>query len=246
MNFGVDAFFARVPDKDSLSDLRLIEIFIYFLTVDRGHSEAKTAEIRQCFVDCDLTLPTRLSQHLSEKSKKSTRIPPKFIKTDSGYRIVRNLKEDIDGLLSKPLEIVPSDSVVPLGDFENTRKYLVEIVHQINGCYDVGYYASCAVMMRRLAEMLLLEVCIANGFENEVKDVAGNFVGLEAVISVSFSKRELHWNRNSRKDLEAIKKIGDTAAHDRFYVTRKPDVDDLKIGYRRLIGEMVTLSRLHI
>jgi len=42
------------------------------------------------------------------------------------------------------------------------------------------------------------------------------------------------------QELEVIFKLGDTAAHDRKYITPQVDIDDLKARYRRLIQERLS------
>jgi hypothetical protein len=39
--------------------------------------------------------------------------------------------------------------------------------------------------------------------------------------------------------MKDIKQLGDTAAHDRTYITPPVDIDDLKPRYRRLINELL-------
>jgi hypothetical protein len=45
--------------------------------------------------------------------------------------------------------------------------------------------------------------------------------------------------------MKNIKDIGDTAAHDRTYITQQTDIDDLKSKYRRLIKELLVLSKIN-
>ena len=42
-----------------------------------------------------------------------------------------------------------------------------------------------------------------------------------------------------------IKQLGDTAAHDRVYITRQGDIDDIKQKYRRLLQELLSLSGIN-
>ena len=39
-----------------------------------------------------------------------------------------------------------------------------------------------------------------------------------------------------------VKQLGDTAAHDRVYMTSKQDIDDLLARYRRLLQDLLTAS----
>jgi hypothetical protein len=42
--------------------------------------------------------------------------------------------------------------------------------------------------------------------------------------------------------MKIIKELGDTAAHDRTYLTSVNDIDENKMAIRRLIQELLTLA----
>ncbi|MDK1022576.1 MAG: hypothetical protein QGD90_13180 [Candidatus Hydrogenedentes bacterium] len=41
-----------------------------------------------------------------------------------------------------------------------------------------------------------------------------------------------------------IKELGDTASHDRVYITLKQDIDDTKFRYRRIINELLVAAAI--
>ena len=42
--------------------------------------------------------------------------------------------------------------------------------------------------------------------------------------------------------MDEVKRLGDTAAHDRTYITQQVDIDDLKARYRKLVAELLVLA----
>jgi hypothetical protein len=42
--------------------------------------------------------------------------------------------------------------------------------------------------------------------------------------------------------MDEVKRLGDTAAHDRTYITHQVDIDELKSRCRRMIAELLRLS----
>jgi hypothetical protein len=42
--------------------------------------------------------------------------------------------------------------------------------------------------------------------------------------------------------MEEIKDIGDTAAHDRVYITQQRDIDEIRVKFRHLIEELLLLA----
>lgn len=114
--------------------------------------------------------------------------------------------------------------VLPTEMVAGTRLYLERLVHQINGSYECGFYDACAVLCRRLMESLLIEVYISSKRPHEIQ-LNGTFFMLDRLISHIRGDRAVVLSRNSPKTMEDIKEVGDTAAHDRVYITLQRDID---------------------
>lgn len=147
--------------------------------------------------------------------------------------------------ISKVKKYEPKDIIIPSDWVANKRKYLEDIVNQINGGYEVGFFDSCATMMRRLMESLIIEVYIKQNRQQEIQE-NGVFVMLEKLISRIRSDPGVVLSRNAPKTMTDIKQLGDTAAHDRVYITQEQDIDDVKARYRRLIQELLHLSGIRV
>jgi hypothetical protein len=132
-------------------------------------------------------------------------------------------------------------SIIPTEWVAGTRKYLEQLVYQINGCYESGFYDAAAALCRRLMESLIIEIYIHSGRHHEIQN-NGSFLPLERLIAHVVADKTVALNRNSPKTMQEIKQIGDTAAHDRVYITPRVDMDDLKLRYRRLIQEFLGLA----
>jgi hypothetical protein len=131
-----------------------------------------------------------------------------------------------------------SDSVIPAEWVANTRPYLEKMVHQINGCYEYGFLDGCATLSRRLMESLIIEVYVREKRQHEIQD-NGVFIPLEKLIKYIAADARVTLGRNTPQTMKDIKQLGDTAAHDRTYITPPVDIDDLKPRYRRLINELL-------
>lgn len=155
-------------------------------------------------------------------------------------RYLDELNETFGSLL-KLKEVPVTSSVLPFDLVKGTRFYIEKIVVQINGSYDYGFYDACATLLRRFMESLIIEVFIHNNITDEVR-VDRKFVELGSLIKKICEQEDIHLGRGSNKIMLAVKILGDTAAHDRTYITQKQDIDDIKQGARRLIQELLTLS----
>lgn len=122
-----------------------------------------------------------------------------------------------------------------------TRGYLEQLAHQINGAYDAGFYDACAVLCRRLMETLAIEVYIHRGRHHEIQ-LNGVFLPLERLLLHIRGDDSVVLGRATPKAMEDVKRLGDTAAHDRTYITTQVDIDDIKPHYRKLIGELLVLA----
>lgn len=136
-----------------------------------------------------------------------------------------------------------TDSVIPFDWVAGTRTYLERIVQQINGSYDYGFFDCCATLCRRLLESLIIEVFISQGRRDEIQN-QGIFLALEALINRICSDHAITLSRNSRRHMLDIKELGDTASHDRVYITLKQDIDDTKFRYRRIINELLVAAAI--
>lgn len=136
------------------------------------------------------------------------------------------------------------DSVLSRELVSGTRKYLEKLVQQINGCYEYEFFDACAVLCRRLMESLIIEVYISQGRVHDIQQ-DGKFLFLEKLIaSITHDRKKIILGRNSYKTMNKVKEIGDTAAHDRVYITQQLDIDDIKYSYRRLINDLLSVSKI--
>jgi hypothetical protein len=58
----------------------------------------------------------------------------------------------------RPPKSLEDRGLFPLAKLEETKRgYLFRVGRQMNGAYSAGWYDACAVMMRRLRRLVLLE-----------------------------------------------------------------------------------------
>jgi len=134
-----------------------------------------------------------------------------------------------------------SPSVIPDSFVQGTLPHLEQLVRQINGSYNQTFYDACAVLSRRLLESLIIEVFIHKKLVAEIR-VNNSFLTLDKLIRKIANHSQIILGRNTPAAMEKIKSLGDTAAHDRTYITQPQDIDDLKPLIRRTIKELLTLA----
>jgi len=212
--------------------------FLWFYRQTQEFEERTASELANDLHDEGFPKPnvTRLNRDLGR-----SRLTIKGRRAGSFQIDVRRLSDlqDSYGQLLKTKKVDVQDSVIPADWVEGTRIYLERMVHQINGSYDYGFYDACATMSRRLMESLIIEIYIHDGRQHEVQN-GGVFLGLEKLIAHARADSKLTLGRNTPKTMTDVKQLGDTAAHDRVYITSKQDIDDLLPKYRRMLQDLLS------
>lgn len=135
---------------------------------------------------------------------------------------------------------VEDDGFFPLSILSQAgRGYLVTVGRQMNGCFSQGWYDACAVMMRRLLEIAVIEAFESNGIAAKIKDPAGDYLHLSDLIARALNENSWTLSRNCKKALPALRDAGHNSAHGRYYHARREDLEALRPGCRIVIEEFL-------
>ena len=133
----------------------------------------------------------------------------------------------------------------PLAVLNQTKRgYLVTIGRQMNGCYQAGWFDACAVMMRRLLEIAIIEAFEGKQIANKIKDADGNWTGW--YIGIFGLVAETAWNlsKNTKKYLPQLRDAGHASAHGRHYHAKRDDIDRIQPWCRVVIEEFLHIAGL--
>lgn len=232
--------FARAIGQLSLSHVERATAFLWYYRQTQEFEERTASELANDLHDEGFPKPnvTRLKRELG-KNRYTVRG-----RRGGSYQLdVRRISE-LDERYEQFLRIrriEVSDVIIPNDWVSGTRPYLERMVYQINGSYEYGFFDGCAVLFRRLMESLLIELYISRNRSHEIQS-NGVFVYLDKLIATARADKTLNLGRNTPKTMTEIKQLGDTAAHDRVYITQQQDIDDVKTKYRRMIQDLLTNS----
>ena len=138
-----------------------------------------------------------------------------------------------------------SDGVFPLSILAKcNRGYLVRIGRQMNGAFQVGWYDACAVMMRRILEIAIIEAFEANSIAHKIKNSDGNYLHLSDLIQRSISESTWSLSRNSKKFLPQLRDVGHMSAHGRYFHASKEDIEKVQPGIRIVVEEFLHHAHL--
>jgi len=147
--------------------------------------------------------------------------------------------------LSESEEIISDDSLLPEILFkEAKRPYLLKVAQQINSAYENNLFDACALMMRRLLEILIIHCFESEGIEDQIKDSDGSYQNLKSLINKAKSKPEIKLSSDVKKDIDQFRELGNLSAHRVKYNCRRDDIRPLRLGYRAVIEELLYAAAL--
>lgn len=144
----VNRFYNSIENSASQSQSALVELFVYFLTVEAGQDTATPKQVAECFSECDLVVPANVGARLSEGLKSK---PAKYIKTKGGYKLQRHMREALSRKLGA--ETVTAQTSATLRGLEHklpagaNKEFLKEAVD----CFEIGANRAAIIMAWILA-----------------------------------------------------------------------------------------------
>jgi hypothetical protein len=127
---------------------------------------------------------------------------------------------------------------------QTKRGYLTAIGRQMNECFRAGHFDACAVMMRRLLEVSIIEAFEAHDIASKIKSQDGNYLHLTEMVQKSLF--EISWNlsKNTKKFLPQLRDLGHLSAHGRYYAAQDSDISKAQQGIRIVVEEFLHLASL--
>ena len=185
MKEAVNRFYGAIDDAQNLSQSSLVELFVYFVTIELGESAATARLINDCFTHCELKVPGGTSARLWEGLK--TR-PPRYVKVNDGYRLQRHARDALSeklGAHSKAVRTEASlrklEQSVPEG--AAAKEFLEETID----CFEIGASRATIVMAWILTMNHLYEYVLAHkqtDFNAALSKSADKRIRIGAVSSV--------------------------------------------------------------
>jgi hypothetical protein len=123
-----------------------------------------------------------------------------------------------------------------------TRNYIQKVAIQLCGCWNHKFYDAAAVMLRRLAETLIIEAYEKLQRQNEIRDSDGNYFMLGFLVDRACSLNGLNLGREAKSALKEIKEHGDRSAHNRRINAVRPELERIRSGARTAIEELINIA----
>jgi len=152
------------------------------------------------------------------------------------FKVESDLAAELDApeatpILSTSVPFLPNDLI------DNRHTVLQKVLWEANRCYDAACYNSCAAMIRRLVENLIIEAFEHHGIGHKIKK-DGEYQEFGSLIGKAISEPSLRLTRNTKRILPDLKFFGDLGAHNRMALVYKDDLDRLHNNIRVGVEEL--------
>ena len=160
-------------------------------------------------------------------------------------KAARRFQRQVNELTKPPAEGTKpaTDRIIDTALVMGAPGNFVRVVDQINGTYERGWYDACAIMLRRLLEMLIIEAYVANGMKDKIKGENGRFLRLNGLIRRACSESSWALDDNGAI-LRRLNAIGNWSAHKRRFVANRDDIDKHVSELRIVVQELLFLAKL--
>ena len=235
--------FGAACDIDNQREVERACLLAFFYLRTAKKDEFTAAEAAQWLIDYGFPIPnrTRLDQCL--RSSGNTMRGQR-----GGYRLNLAFVTPLDKLhpqlQEKSEEILDHGTILVEAEYKGTRGFIESLAKQINRSYEENIFDGCAVLMRRLLEVMLILAYRKLAIEAAIQEADGSFKMLEGIVNDAKTNSKLGLSRNSKEVLEVFRKLGNFSAHKIEYTCHRLYIQPHIMDYRGIITELLHKSGL--
>lgn len=232
---------ASMPETDRA------KMICYYHYKETGESVFSMSNIATLMEESGFSKPnsSRLKNNLTKGKGKSFLIS----KTDkSGIEFVpavlQGLNREFGALWVDTITIESDSELIEEAKFCGKRHFLDRLIKQINLSYGRNCYDACAVLMRRLFEVLLVLAYQNKGIEGDITNADGSHKMLEGIVKNAVQNKVLGIPARIAKNFDAFREVGNNSAHSITYTAGKQDIDTISRDYRVMLEDLFNRAGL--
>lgn len=126
---------------------------------------------------------------------------------------------------------------IPVSTFERCPKPIQSVAAEMNQCFVQGCANAASLLFRRLAEMLIEDGYELAGRSGDIKTPEG-YVGFSELVGQATSGKVFNLPSPAKQGLKDIQSYGNGAAHSRFFVVKKDDLEKVRPKLRVCFDEL--------
>lgn len=236
--------FANASGLNSLVEVDRVCYLAFFYLKTKGIQEFSVSDAARWVFEYGLPAPNRSRLERNLRASRNTNKAQHDFRLALGF--IKTLEEKFPALSEKSQDVVEQGTLLPEVDYKNTRGYIESLAKQINACYEQNIFDGCAVLMRRLVEVLLILSYRYLNIESAIQDKNGNYEMLESIINDAKANSKLALSRNSKNSLDTFRQLGNFSAHKTEYTCRREYIQPHIQEYRALIVELLHKAGIRI
>lgn len=241
--------FIENTSLNSKTESERAQLLCFYHYKEAGVDRFTMTLISDLLQQCGFSAPntSRLKDKLT-KGKSKVFLVPKASKGELEFipATLQGLEKEYCSLWND-VETIESDSeLLDETKFVGKRNYIDRLIMQINHSYANNCYDACAVLMRRLFEVLLVLSFQHYGIDDEIKDASGaGYIMLDSIVKKAKNSTVLKLSR-IKNEFDTFRMVGNFSAHNITYTAGKKDIDDIKLNYRVMLEELYDKAGLMV
>lgn len=112
-----------------------------------------------------------------------------------------------------------------------------QVFDQVQGCFSFQFWDAQLVMLRKLAESLIIDGYEKAGRQNEII-INNNYLPFGDLLGKAKSGALFTLSRDSKSALDSVKQLGDNAAHNPRFIAKRSDVEKIQHSSRILLEDL--------
>lgn len=158
--------------------------------------------------------------------------------------VFQSLEKEYGAIWNDNITITSNSELIEEAKFCGKRPFIDRLIKQINFTYGNNCYDACAILMRRLFEVLLVLSYQNLGIEEDITNSQGNHFMLEGIIKNAVQNKKLNIPSRNANNFNAFREVGNNSAHSITYTAGKKDIDDIIINYRVMMEDLYNRAGL--
>ena len=205
------------------------------------------ANISQWLEECGFSKPntSRLKGYLTKGKDKAFFLSKAHNNAlDFIPAVLQGMERDYGALWMDTVTIESHDELIEEAKFCGKRPFLTRLIQQINFTYGKNCFDACAVLMRRLFEVLLVLAYQHKGIEADITKADGSHKMLEGIVKDAVQNGKLGIPARISKNFDAFREVGNNSAHNITYTAGKLDIDKIARDYRVMMEDLYNRAGL--
>lgn len=235
--------FIRFTECATKTELEKVELIMFYQLKVGKINETSLNDIGDMLFKCGFSRPniSRLKSKIINSKN--------FVKGGKSdfYRLnrlkIHEFEKKYPELEEKSEEIISDDIVIPETLYQGTRGYIVLLSKQINACYEHNLFDGCAILMRRLIEILIIQVYEHLGRISEIEEDQ-QYKSLATIINYTLSNNVINWSKETSEIIDDFRILGNLSAHKIQYNTKKIEISRIRIKFRVAVEELLYASAI--